>query len=277
MLALTARCRLGLGWLGLGWLGLAGFGLACTDEADPGTAVGGGAGTAGTGGGGNAGNSGAAGMGGSAGAPAGAGGSAGGGNGGGGSGGMAPDAGPQPDAGSPDGGGALPFVLSSPAFDDNPGCGPDDDAGQCDLFPEENTMFGGNDNVSPQLDWSGVPAGTQSFAIALHDLSNLNGQDPFTHWVMWNIPASATGLSAGLPPNMNPGVPDANTRQVSIIESDAFAGSGAAGNVYEFVLLALDVTSIDPGSDDPDEVEDLIATSSDVLGTATLRARSTPP
>jgi phosphatidylethanolamine-binding protein (PEBP) family uncharacterized protein len=104
----------------------------------------------------------------------------------------------------------------------------------------------------------------------------LNGSDPFTHWVMWNIPGSASGLPAALPAGTNPGVPDANTRQVSFRGNQAFAGSGAPGNVYEFVLFALDVAAFDPGSSDPDEVEDAITGSNDVLGTATLRARSTP-
>jgi Raf kinase inhibitor-like YbhB/YbcL family protein len=172
---------------------------------------------------------------------------------------------------------AAVFTLTSPAVEDVAGCGPDEgDRDLCDLFPAENTGLNGAANVSPQFDWTGVPAGTQSFAIALHDLSNLNGSDPFTHWVMWNIPGSATGLPAELPEGTNPGVPDANTRQVSFRGNQAFAGSGAAGNVYEFVLFALGTETFDPGSTNPDQVENAIAGSSDVLGTATLRARSTP-
>jgi len=187
------------------------------------------------------------------------------------------DAGPQADAGGGADAGAGVFTLTSTAVDDVAGCGPDQgDRDLCDLFPAENTGLNGAANVSPQFDWTSVPAGTQSFAIALHDLSNVNGTDPFTHWVMWNIPGSATGLPAELPAGTNPGVPDANTRQVSFRGNQAFAGSGAAGNVYEFVLFALDEATFDPGSTDPDDVEDAIANSNSVLGTATLRARSAP-
>ncbi len=182
-----------------------------------------------------------------------------------------------PDAGA--GGGAnastAEFTLSSPDFDGVEGCGPGGAADVCDLFPDETTNFAG-DNVSPELAWSGAPAGTQSFAIALHDLSFTQGGDPFTHWVMWNIPASATGLPGALPDGQQPGVPDADTRQVSIGDDDGFFGSGAAGNVYEFVLYALSTPSIDPGTTDPDAVEDFIFDLDEVLGTATLRARSTP-
>jgi phosphatidylethanolamine-binding protein (PEBP) family uncharacterized protein len=261
--------------------------LACSDDdSAPNPSTGGSSGSGassgsgGTTGSGTAGDGGSLGMvsGGSGGVSA-AGGSAGAANPAGSGGGMnPPDAGgPVPDAGGPDAS-APAFTLTSTAVDDVPGCGPADAAKVlCDLFPAENTGLNGAANVSPQFDWTGVPAGTQSFAIALHDLSNLTGQDPFTHWVMWNIPGSATGLPAELPQGLEPGVPDENARQVSFRGNNAFAGSGAAGNVYEFVLFALGTASIDPGSEDPDTVEDAIAGSSGVLGTATLRARSTPP
>jgi phosphatidylethanolamine-binding protein (PEBP) family uncharacterized protein len=187
------------------------------------------------------------------------------------------DAGVGTDAGGQADASAAAFTLTSTAIDDVAGCGPDEgDRDLCDLFPAENTGLNGAANVSPQFDWTGAPAGTQSFAIAFHDLSNVNGSDPFTHWVMWNIPGSATGLPAELPAGTTPGVPDANTRQVSFRGNQAFAGSGAAGNVYEFVLFALGTATFDPASTDPDDVEDAIATSNDVLGTATLRARSAP-
>ncbi len=183
------------------------------------------------------------------------------------------------DAGS-DGGDAsvVAFTLSSPAFDNNPGCGPaiaDRDA--CDLFPVENTGLGdGTTNVSPQLDWVGAPAGTQSFAIALHDLVFMPADEPFTHWVLWNIPASETGLPANLPRGTEPGVPSEDTEQVSIGGDIGFVGSGACGNVYEFVLFALSVPSFDPASGNPDAVEDELAESDDVIATTTMRARSNP-
>jgi Raf kinase inhibitor-like YbhB/YbcL family protein len=258
-------------------LSLASLGLAavsCSDDAepDPAGSAGGGGASAGNGGGagsGTAGSGGGAGSGGSAGT---SGGSAG-------SDGMAGRAGSDGMAGStsmPDASTAA-FTLSSPAFDGQEGCGPGDDADACDLFPDETTDFAG-DNVSPELSWSGAPAGTQSFAIALHDLSFTQGGDPFTHWVMWNIPASTTGLPEGLPDGQEPDAPaPEGSEQVSIGDDDGFFGSGAAGNVYEFVLYALSTPSIDPDTDDPDAVEQFIEElDAEVLGTATLRARSTP-
>jgi Raf kinase inhibitor-like YbhB/YbcL family protein len=48
-------------------------------------------------------------------------------------------------------------------------------------------------NISPGLFWSGAPAGTQSFAIMVHDPDAPTGSG-FWHWVVYNIPASATSI-----------------------------------------------------------------------------------
>lgn len=255
---------------------------ACSDDESDGAGMGGAsAGASGSGAGaaagggisGSGGSSGSAGSGGASGA-AGTGGGAGE-SGAGGSAGSSVDVDAGPDG---DDASTQAFTLSSPAFDNNPGCGPAvADRAACDLFPVENTGLGdGTVNVSPQLDWVGAPAGTESFAIALHDLVFAPGGEPFTHWVMWNIPASETGLPANLPSGTEPGVPSEDTGQVSFLEDNGFAGSGACGNVYEFVLFALSVPSFEPESDDPDEVEQELAESDDVIATATMRARSNP-
>ena len=106
----------------------------------------------------------------------------------------------------------------------------------------------------------------------------MGNNDPFTHCVMWNIPASATGLPAQLPAGTNPGAPaPAGSAQVSIGTNDGYTGSGACGNVYEFVLYALDTATFDPANTNtPDTVEAALEASSAVLATATLRARSDP-
>jgi Raf kinase inhibitor-like YbhB/YbcL family protein len=52
------------------------------------------------------------------------------------------------------------------------------------------------ENVSPALQWTGTPAGTQSFALVMHD-PDAPLVDGFTHWVAYGIPADATGLPEG--------------------------------------------------------------------------------
>ncbi|HXW74441.1 MAG TPA: YbhB/YbcL family Raf kinase inhibitor-like protein [Steroidobacteraceae bacterium] len=51
-------------------------------------------------------------------------------------------------------------------------------------------------NVSPALSWSGAPAGTQSFALLMHDPDAPTGSG-WWHWVVYNIPANTTSLPAG--------------------------------------------------------------------------------
>ena len=51
-------------------------------------------------------------------------------------------------------------------------------------------------NVSPQLAWSNAPAGTQSFALLVHDPDAPTGSG-WWHWVVYNIPAGTTSLAAG--------------------------------------------------------------------------------
>lgn len=52
------------------------------------------------------------------------------------------------------------------------------------------------ENVSPALRWDGVPAGTRSLALVVHD-PDAPLVDGFTHWVAYGIPADATGLPEG--------------------------------------------------------------------------------
>jgi Raf kinase inhibitor-like YbhB/YbcL family protein len=51
-------------------------------------------------------------------------------------------------------------------------------------------------NISPALAWSGAPAGTQSFALLVHDPDAPTGSG-WWHWVVYNIPASTASLPAG--------------------------------------------------------------------------------
>jgi Raf kinase inhibitor-like YbhB/YbcL family protein len=55
-------------------------------------------------------------------------------------------------------------------------------------------------NVSPALQWKGVPAGTKSLAVTVYDPDAPTGSG-WWHWVVFNLPADSTGLAenAGSP------------------------------------------------------------------------------
>lgn len=78
------------------------------------------------------------------------------------------------------------FILTSP---DIPAGGAIDAAFESDMFG-----CGGN-NQSPVLQWSGAPAGTQSFAVTVYDPDAPTGSG-WWHWMVVNIPAEVQALAA---------------------------------------------------------------------------------
>jgi len=52
-------------------------------------------------------------------------------------------------------------------------------------------------NLSPALAWTGVPEGTESLALLMDDPDS--PPPGFVHWVVHNIPPTATGLPEGVP------------------------------------------------------------------------------
>jgi Raf kinase inhibitor-like YbhB/YbcL family protein len=102
----------------------------------------------------------------------------------------APPAGPS--AGAPGRGGAPPpFRLMSPDMVDG------------SLLPQQFTCAAGTEAVSPSLRWMNAPRGTVSFVLIVHDLEPRPQKklDDILHWMVWNIPATATEFPQGIPSN----------------------------------------------------------------------------
>jgi len=55
--------------------------------------------------------------------------------------------------------------------------------------------------VSPSMEWKQAPPGTQSFLVLVHDPEPHPGKGltDITHWLIWNIPGTATGLPEAVP------------------------------------------------------------------------------
>ena len=81
-------------------------------------------------------------------------------------------------------------------------------------IPVRSTCEG--DDVSPPLSWSGVPAGVKSLVLIVDDPDAPDPKAPkmtWVHWVLYNIPPSATGLPEAvttkkLPPGTLEGIND---------------------------------------------------------------------
>ncbi len=65
-----------------------------------------------------------------------------------------------------------------------------------EMMPRDYTPDGRN--LSPPLTWSNLPPGTRSLAVVCADFGAGN-PPPWVHWIMYNIPPTATGLPEGLP------------------------------------------------------------------------------
>jgi Raf kinase inhibitor-like YbhB/YbcL family protein len=54
----------------------------------------------------------------------------------------------------------------------------------------------GGENRSPELAWSGAPAGTKSFAVVMHD-ADAPVQGGFYHWIAYDLSSATHRLAAG--------------------------------------------------------------------------------
>ena len=146
------------------------------------------------------------------------------------------------------------------------------------VIPDKYTQAAGPMAVSPELKWSQVPMGTQSFVLLLHDpepVLNKGSKMDITHWLIWNIPATSTGLQEALAQ----GELADGSRQVSL-RGNGYMGPGAPAGPYHhytFELYALD-TKLEVPQGTPQQAADtrtavVNAMDGHVLGKAVLVAR----
>lgn len=96
----------------------------------------------------------------------------------------------------------MTLAITSPAFGDSKS------------IPARFTCEG--DDISPPLEWAGVPDGARSLALIVDDPDAPDPAAPkrtWVHWVLCNIPPDVTGLAEGtggqdLPPGTIEGLND---------------------------------------------------------------------
>ncbi|MEZ5797111.1 MAG: YbhB/YbcL family Raf kinase inhibitor-like protein [Paracoccaceae bacterium] len=94
-------------------------------------------------------------------------------------------------------------------------------------------------NLSPELAWSGLPEGTATLAVTIHDPDAPTGSG-WWHWGVYNLPATVAGLgegasSAGLPEGALQGQSDFGTHSYG----GACPPEGDAAHRYVVTLWAL--------------------------------------
>jgi Raf kinase inhibitor-like YbhB/YbcL family protein len=118
---------------------------------------------------------------------------------------------------------AMTLQVSSPAFSNG------------SEIPRKYTCDG--QNAAPPIDWSGVPERARSMAVICDDPDAPSGT--FTHWVLYDIPASSRGL---------PEHPKTGTSGVNSFGKIGFGGpcppKSDHAHHYHFHVYALDIDSI---------------------------------
>ena len=84
----------------------------------------------------------------------------------------------------------MALVLTSESFKEGDLLGP------LHVLSEDYGFGCAGNNQSPQLSWSGAPAGTESFALTCFDPDAPTGSG-FWHWGVANIPANVSSLALG--------------------------------------------------------------------------------
>jgi Raf kinase inhibitor-like YbhB/YbcL family protein len=157
---------------------------------------------------------------------------------------------------------ADPFTIKSATFQDGKMM-PKKVANSLANTPNNPNCVG--DNTSPELSWSNVPAGTQSFVLLMTDPEGRGGAG-VNHWVAYGIPASVTGFAEGETSKATDKYVGGKSTQGVGFYSGPCTPPGQIPHHYTFVLVA---TDFDPHEMAPGLTRD------DVL--AKLAAPGAPP
>jgi hypothetical protein len=116
--------------------------------------------------------------------------------------------------------------------------------GSGEMIPAKYTCDGAD--FSPALEWSGTPAGTRSFALICDDPDAPMGT--WVHWVIYDIPPSATMLAEGI--SREKDLPGGGTQGINDFRKIGYGGPCPPGGThrYFFKLYALDaMLGLKPG------------------------------
>jgi Raf kinase inhibitor-like YbhB/YbcL family protein len=117
-------------------------------------------------------------------------------------------------------------------------------------IPDKYTCHG--QDMSPPLKWSGAPSQTKSIALTVEDPDAPSGT--FTHWVIFNVPATATSFSEDIAKTGT--LPDGSKQGNNSFGNIGYNGPcPPAGQMHHYIfkIYALDSTvSLDTGAQKED-------------------------
>jgi Raf kinase inhibitor-like YbhB/YbcL family protein len=109
-------------------------------------------------------------------------------------------------------------------------------------------------NMSPEFEWSGVPAGTKSFVITLFDGDVHDSPSGWWHWVLYDVPATVTKLPMGAGSERKSLMPAGAVEARTDLGTEAYHGpcpdKGDPPHHYIFTIYAVGVAKlhIPPGA-----------------------------
>ncbi|MCS7306079.1 MAG: YbhB/YbcL family Raf kinase inhibitor-like protein [Thermoguttaceae bacterium] len=140
--------------------------------------------------------------------------------------------------------------------------------------PIPRRYTGEGEDVSPPLEWKGVPEGTKEFALICDD-PDAPTPEPWVHWVLYKIPATVSNLPEGLPKTLQLSEPPGAMQGKNSWTSGQTIGyrgpmppPGHGVHRYHFTLYALDAPlNIQPGETKKNLLKKM---EGHILATATL-------
>ena len=135
-------------------------------------------------------------------------------------------------------------------------------------LPLNHTCDG--NNVSPQLQWSGTPSGTKTFALIVDDPDAPMGI--WVHWVLFNLPGNSTDLAEDVPKGQY--LPNGARQGLNDFKHLGYGGPcppPGKPHRYFFKLYALsDTLDLKPGATKKDverAMEKLVLAQGQLMGT----------
>ena len=116
-----------------------------------------------------------------------------------------------------------------------------------DIAQVANSFGCSGKNISPALSWANAPKDTKSFVLTVYDPDAPTGSG-FWHWVVFNIPATASSLPQGIGSNEKAVLPAGAIQSRTDTGVPGFMGAcppqGDKPHRYQFTLYALDVDNL---------------------------------